>query len=65
MRRLRLLFRGGATVDVDVGDAWNLETDLLRFPPPDDMWRERLRYLSSDDVVGIVELREPPEFEER
>jgi hypothetical protein len=63
MKRLRIVFRGGATVDVDVSGDWNLESDLLRFPPPSDIWSERLRYLSSDDVVAIVELREPPELE--
>jgi hypothetical protein len=63
MKRLRIVFRGGAVVDVDVSSEWNLESDLLRFPPPSDIWSERLRYLSSDDVVAIVELREPPELE--
>jgi hypothetical protein len=64
MRRLQIVFRGGASVEVDIANDWNLESDILRFPPPSDMWTERLRYLSSDDVVAIVELREPPELQE-
>jgi hypothetical protein len=64
MRRLRIVTRGGASIDADIGADWNLETDLLKFPPPDDAWRERLRYLRVEDVVAIVELREPPEISE-
>jgi hypothetical protein len=59
MKRLRIVLRGGAIVDADIGDEWNLDTDLLKFPPPEDAWRERLRYLSAEDVVAIIELREP------
>ena len=62
MKRLRIVFRGGAVIDVDVGAEWNLDSDILRFPPPADLWAERLRYLSTDDVVAIVELREPAEL---
>jgi hypothetical protein len=63
MRKLRIVMRGGATIDADVSSEWNLDTDLLKFPPPEDLWRERLRYLSTEDVVAIVELREPAGLE--
>jgi hypothetical protein len=63
MRKLRIVMRGGATVDADVASEWNLDTDLLKFPPPDDLWRERLRYLATEDVVAIIELREPAGLE--
>lgn len=63
MKRLRIVLRGGAIVDADIAGEWNLDTDLLKFPPPEDAWRERLRYLSTDDVVAIVELREPAALE--
>jgi hypothetical protein len=63
MKRLRIVLRGGATVDADVAGEWNLDTDLLKFPPPEDAWRERLRYLSTEDVVAIIELREPAGLE--
>jgi hypothetical protein len=59
VKRLRIVFRGGAVADVDIAAEWNLDTDLLKFPPPDDAWQERLRYLSTEDVIAIVELREP------
>jgi hypothetical protein len=62
MKRLQIVMRGGAVIEADVSDEWNLDTNLLKFPPPDDLWQERLRYLSTDDVVAIVELREPPEL---
>jgi hypothetical protein len=62
MRRLKIIMRGGAVFETEVSSEWNQDTDLLKFPPPDDAWRERLRYVSTDDVVAIVELREPPEF---
>jgi hypothetical protein len=61
MRRLRIVFRGGATVDVDISDDWNLESDLMKFPPSSDMWTERLRYISTADVVAILEMRTLPE----
>jgi hypothetical protein len=63
MKRLRIVLRGGAIVDADIAGEWNLDTDLLKFPPPEDAWRERLRYLSTEDVVAIVELREPAGLE--
>jgi hypothetical protein len=62
MKRLRIVLRGGAIVDVDIAAEWNLDTDLLKFPPPEDAWQERLRYVSTEDVVAIVELREPAEL---
>jgi hypothetical protein len=57
LRRLRIVFRGGATVDVDINDDWNLDSDLMKFPPPADLWKERLRYISAGDIVAIIELR--------
>jgi hypothetical protein len=63
VKRLKIVLRGGAIVDADIGDEWNLDTDLLKFPPPDDAWRERLRYLAAEDVVAILELREPTGLE--
>jgi hypothetical protein len=63
MKKLRIVMRGGAVVDAEVGSEWNLDTDLLKFPPPEDLWQERLRYLSTEDVVAIVELREPAGLE--
>jgi hypothetical protein len=63
MKRLRIVLRGGAIVDADIAGEWNLDTDLLKFPPPEDAWRERLRYLSTEDVVAIVEMREPAGLE--
>jgi hypothetical protein len=62
MKRLQIVMRGGAVIEADVSNEWNLDTDLLKFPPPDDLWKERLRYLSADDVVAIVELREPSQL---
>jgi hypothetical protein len=63
MKKLKIVMRGGAVVEADVGGEWNLDTDLLKFPPPEDLWRERLRYLSTEDVIAIVELREPAGLE--
>jgi hypothetical protein len=63
MKKLRIVMRGGAIVDADIAGDWNLDTDLLKFPPPEDLWRERLRYLSTQDVIAILEVREPPELE--
>jgi hypothetical protein len=63
MKRLRIVLRGGAVIDADVAADWNLDSDLLKFPPPEDLWRERLRYLSTDDVIAIVEMREPAGLE--
>ena len=57
MKRLRIVFRGGAIVEVDLGDEWFLDTDLMKFPPPSDMWTDRLRYVSAGDIVAIIELR--------
>jgi hypothetical protein len=61
MRRLRIVFRGGATVDVDISDDWNFESDLMKFPPPSELWSERLRYISTAEVVAIAELRSLPD----
>jgi len=61
MRRLRIVFRGGATVEVDISDEWNLDSDLMKFPPPADLWKERLRYLSDGDIVALIEVRSGPE----
>jgi hypothetical protein len=57
MKRLRIVFRGGAVVDVDISDDWNLDSDLMKFPPPSDLWTERFRYVSTADIVAIIEVR--------
>jgi hypothetical protein len=62
MKRLRLIFRGGAVVEIDAAAEWDLEaTDLMHFPPPATRWTDRLRYLSPSDVVAIIEVRPPVE----
>jgi hypothetical protein len=57
MKRLRIVFRGGAVVDVDISHDWNLDSDLMKFPPPSDLWTERLRYVSAAEIVAIIEMR--------
>jgi hypothetical protein len=57
MKRLRIALRGGAMFDVDISDDWNLDPELVKFPPPPGEGTERLRFIKTSEIAAIVEVR--------
>jgi hypothetical protein len=57
---IEVTFRGGTTVELEVGDDWEFAGTKLQANQSDDVAR-RVRFIDSSEVCCIIERDQPPD----